>query len=48
MKTIKTKKTKTKVCNKKVKRTVEDSYMIELKKQQTDPRHNQSAFKGGR
>ena len=48
MKNIKTKKKKIKVCNKKVKKTVEDTYMIELKKQQTDPRHNQSAFKGGR
>ncbi len=48
MKNIKTKKTKLKVCSKKVKKIVEDTYMIELKKQQTDPRHNQSAFKGGR
>ena len=37
-----------KVCNKTVQKNIEKSYKAEMIKQQTNPRHNQSAFKGGR
>tara|TARA_Y200000002_G_scaffold349914_1_gene326916 strand:+ start:676 stop:834 length:159 start_codon:yes stop_codon:yes gene_type:complete len=36
------------VTTSRVKKNVEKNYKTEMIKQQTDPRHNQSAFKGGR